>query len=281
MVNPQRMGRGGRIKGYVCAALVAALAAGALTAANAGPARLLPDLRPLPPETVVGPVTAVMYPAAVEPPLVVDGCYADERVRKDARRCLRFDGIVGNFGEGAFELAYVRRKGAGVAAIQRVYASDGSHADRYAIDSEFHPTHAHFHVRDFYVARLWVADPDGRRGGRAPVARGDKNGFCPQDSDRLDGGSRDGRRYTCLLDGPDGTRALQVVGISPGWRDVYPADLPDQFVEITGVPDGRYVLELEIDPNDVFVEADDDNRVCTLLELHGDEVDVVEPEVVC
>lgn len=274
---------GGAARGSIVAVLAAAVTVGVLSGAGAAPpVRVLPDLRPLPPETVVGPVTEVMFPTAVEAPLVVDGCYTDERVRKNARRCLRFDGIVGNVGDGAFELAYVRHTKKGVAAIQRVFNSDGSYADRYAIDSEFHATHAHFHVRDFYVARLWSAAPSGARTGRDPVAHGDKNGFCPQDSGRIDGGTDDDRRYTCLLDGPDGTRALQVVGISAGWRDVYPADLPDQFVEITGVPDGRYVLELELDPNDVFVEADEtNNTVCTLIELNGREVEIVEPEVVC
>lgn len=272
-----------KLRAAFCAAAIAVPIGGSLTSAGAVPDRVLPDLRPLPPETVMGPGTALMGPVlAVDAPVVVEGCYADERVRKQARRCLRFDGIIGNFGEGAFELAYVWRKGSPIAAVQRVYSPDGSYADRYAIDSEFHPTHAHFHVRDFYVARLWAAGPDGARSGTTPVARGDKNGFCPQDSDPIAGDAQEGRRYTCLMDGPDGTRALQVVGISSGWRDVYPADLPDQFVEITGVPDGRYVLELEIDPDDVFVEANDrNNRVCTLLELAGTEAEVLDSEVAC
>ena len=57
---------------------------------------------------------------------------------------------------------------------------------------------------------------------------------------------------------------------------------PDQFVEITGVPDGRYVLEIEIDPNDVFVEANDtNNSVCTVLQLTGTEASIIEPSVFC
>ncbi len=263
--------------GALCfAATAAGIAQGA-----ARPARTLPDLVALPPEEVSGPVTTVMYSAAVDAPVVVDGCYADERVRKSAKRCLRFDGIVGNTGHGPFELAYMFRKYEAVSAVQRVYNADGTFSDRFAIESEFHPTHAHFHVKDFYVVRLWQADAAGRRLGTEPIARGDKSGFCPQDSGPVEGDDSSGRRYTCILDGPDGSR-LQVVGISAGWRDVYPFDLPDQFVEVTGVPDGRYVLEIEIDPNDVFVESDDaNNRVCTLISLDGMDAAIVEPRVPC
>lgn len=247
------------------------------------PVRALPDLVALPPEGVSGPTTTLMFSTmSVDAPVVVDGCYADERVRKGAERCLRFDGIVGNTGDGAFELAYTHVKGRGISAVQRVYHRDGTFADRFAIPSEFHPTHAHFHVKDFYVARLWQTDATGRRLGGEPVARGDKNGFCPQDSDPLeDDGSSPGPHYTCLVDGPHGAR-LQVVGISAGWRDVYPFELPDQYVEITGVPDGRYVLEIELDPDDVFVESDDSNNtVCTVLELAGSAASIVEPSVPC
>ena len=79
-------------------------------------------------------------------------------------------------------------------------------------------------------------------------------------------------RYSCLMDQEPsaGPGSLQVVGISAGWMDIYGAALPDQFVEITGVPDGTYVLEIELDPNNVFKESvETDNKVCTLLELRG------------
>lgn len=264
-------------------ALCLAASGSAIAGSAPRPVRALPDLVAVPPEGVSGPTTTFMFPLpSVDAPVVVDGCYADERVRKGAERCLRFDGIVGNTGEGAFEIAYVHRKGDGISAVQRVFYEDGTFADRFAIPSEFHPTHAHFHVKDFYVARLWQTDHTGRRLGSRPVARGDKSGFCPQDSDPLEAnGSPQQPHYTCMVDGPDGTR-LQVVGISAGWRDVYPYELPDQYVEITDVPDGRYVLEIELDPDDVFVEEDDSNNtVCTVVQLARSEASIVEPSVPC
>lgn len=276
----------GGTKRALAALLLAALASTVLAggAQGAGPARILPDLTPQPPEEVIGPGTRVSYGLAVDAPLIVDGCYPEERVRKRASRCLRFDTIVGNVGEGAFELAYSVHKTEVVAAVQRIYRTDGSFGDRFAVASEFHPTHAHFHVRDFYTSRLWKAGRKGERVGDDPVARGDKNGFCPEDSrpvsDTPDDASR--RRYSCFFRDEPAQRGFQVVGISAGWVDVYTASLPDQFVEITGVPDGRYVLELELDPHDVFVEADESNNtICVLVALAGREAEIVEPKVPC
>jgi Lysyl oxidase len=35
--------------------------------------------------------------------------------------------------------------------------------------------------------------------------------------------------------------------------------LPGQYIEVTGVPDGDYVLETIVDPDDKILESDDDN----------------------
>lgn len=250
------------------------------------PGALLPDLVPLPPFEVIGPGTEFMIPLGVDAPLIVDGCYLDERVRKGAKRCLRFDSIVGNVGEGAFELAYAARATGrpprGAVALQRIFNSDGSYTDRFAVRTELHPTHAHFHVQDFYVASLWRATEGGVRLPGAAVANGDKNGFCPEDSARIDG-EEGHRTYSCFTAAePEGDRALQVVGVSSEWMDVYTASLPDQYVEISGVRDGHYLLELELDPHDVFREADEHNNVlCVHIQLEGVQAQIVQPEVPC
>lgn len=269
----------------IVAACLAALAALAASTAAAGtaPERVLPDLVPQSPYELIGPVTTFSLTFGVDAPLIVDGCYPEERVRKGAERCLRFDTIVGNVGEGAFELAYGLRKGKPVGAMQRIYRRDGSFEDRFAVRSDFHPTHAHFHVDGFYVSRLWKAGPDGARLGEAPVARGDKNGFCPEDSEPVEGRPDDGQRhYSCFTPDEPSQRGFQVVGVSAGWQDVYTASLPDQFVEITGVPDGQYVLEIELDPHDVFVESDDSNNtICLMVALEGSAAEIVTPDVPC
>jgi hypothetical protein len=275
-----RKGTRGRWAVLAVAVCLAGSAPAAGSPPPSTPEALLPDLVPLPPVEVVGPSTQVLGGFGADV-VAVDGCYPDERVRKGARRCLRFDAIVGNVGEGAFELAYHPRT-TKVAAVQRVFNRDGSYVDRFAVRSELHPTHAHFHVQDFYLARLWRSNSAGQLLGSEPVARGDKNGFCPEDTETIGGEPARGT-YSCFTpDEPDGDRGFQVVGISAGWMDVYPAGLPDQFVEITGVPDGDYVFELELDPHDVFREADDtNNKVCVHVVLEGSEARIVTSRVSC
>ncbi|MDQ3981995.1 MAG: lysyl oxidase family protein [Actinomycetota bacterium] len=234
------------------------------------PALLLPNLVPLPPSTLVGPFTGVLdsfgyaYPA----PVVVNGCLPDETARRSALRCLRYDTAAANQGRGPLEIAY-RVEPPATNAYQVIHRTDGTSVDRFAVASEFHPTHAHFHFESFYVTRLWKY-ANGRRVGAKPVTSGNKSGFCPEDS----GGGNGERTYGCLTDyrmGPAGPE--QVVGISAGWYDTYRVHLPDQYLEITGVPDGRYLLEVELDPDDNVAESNErDNEVCVLLSLKGDDV---------
>jgi hypothetical protein len=47
-----------------------------------------------------------------------------------------------------------------------------------------------------------------------------------------------------------------VLWISPGWSDVYPAGLACQWVDITDVQDGDYQLRVRVNDNDVFEEDD-------------------------
>jgi hypothetical protein len=262
------------------AALLLLLALGQGSAAARSSA-LLPDLVPLHPEQIIGPETGMTpdFGLGNAASLMVNGCFPDETSRKLALRCLRFDSRVGNVGAGPLEIEY-RPDGAGFSAYQRIYRPGGNVDERKATATSYHPTHAHFHVDGFYVARLWQATArGGPRRSRPPVALGDKSGFCPEDSHRLDGGKGD-RTYSCF--GLTGHVPTAFVGISPGWMDVYGAHLPDQYIEISDVADGRYVLELEIDPNDVLMESNEtNNRVCSLIELKGTAAKMLDLEVPC
>lgn len=229
------------------------------------PRPLLPNLTPLPPATLIGPTTGALdsfgyaYPA----PVVVNGCLPDETARNGALRCLRFETAVANTGQGPLEVAY-RVEPPDTNAYQVIHHAGGTTSARFAVASEFHPTHAHFHFKDFYVTRLY------KLGSSKPVTSGSKSGFCPEDS----GG--DQRNYSCLTEyrmGPAGPE--QVVGISAGSYDTYRVHLPDQYLEITDVPDGRYVLEIELDPDDNVAESNErDNKVCVTIRLTGDQAEL-------
>lgn len=244
---------------------------------------LAPDLTPFAPEEIVGPETRFMTTLGVDAPLMIEGCFTDERIRKGAQRCLRFDGIVANTGAGPLELAYGPNTSEGsMMARQRLFYSDGSFEDRDATRTEYHPTHLHFHIDDFYIAELWKVSKRGRLKGLEPVTASDKNGFCPEDSESIEEQELEPRHYSCFTEDERGWGPHQVVGISAGWKDIYGWMLPDQFVEISGVPDGLYGLKLQLDPNDVFVEADEDNNtVCVVLSLQGAKAVLTDPLLTC
>lgn len=67
-----------------------------------------------------------------------------------------------------------------------------------------------------------------------------------------------------------------VNGISVGWADVYNWFLADQYIEISGVPDGTYVLETLANPSHTVHETTlDDNAARVLIRLQGDTVELV------
>jgi hypothetical protein len=51
-----------------------------------------------------------------------------------------------------------------------------------------------------------------------------------------------------------------VQGITNGWADVYNWYLPDQYMEVTGLPDGDYILETIADPDNLLRETNESNN---------------------
>jgi hypothetical protein len=213
-------------------------------------------------------------------------CYPEEVAEQGARRCLRFDQIIANHGEGPFELRY-RMEGLATdqQLRQRLYSSDGSFADVKVDTYEFHPTHAHFHYKSFGQAFLYRARSDG---SLQKVRESAKNGFClidventrfGTDADRPHRGEAPRTYYFPRCNAPterDATGAAMVNGISPGWADVYNWFLADQYIEISGVPDGLYVLETVANPAQTVHETTlNDNAARVLIHLRGDTVELV------
>jgi hypothetical protein len=238
---------------------------------------LLPDLTVLPQRNArFGPQQQIAWPS--EKYQWIGGCLAEEFSEEGARRCLRFDQSIANAGRGAMELRYsLRDAGTDQLMYQRIHRSDGSVRERAADRYELHPTHLHFHYTSFALSRLWRADAKGRRVGTAPVREGNKNGFCLIDVENFGFDGKGDAAHTYLGDGcadPDAlTLADLTHGISPGWSDLYNWFLPGQYIEITGVPDGRYLLETIADPRNTIVESDETNNVTSVIvDIHGQEV---------
>ena len=107
----------------------------------------------------------------------------------------------------------------------------------------FDPCHNHYHYYGFAEYRL-------RDTNYNLVTLGKKIGFCLEDVLQWDPTARTNRLYDCNYQ-----------GIQAGWADVYAAGLPCQYIDITGVPPGDYVLRLAINPAGLLPEADTNNNV--------------------
>jgi hypothetical protein len=151
-------------------------------------------------------------------------------------------------------------------ARQLIRRSDGTTAVgrrigtmRYVTD----PTHSHWHLMRFQRYEL-----RGLRGRL--VAPGRKVGFCLTDSSR-DAGDEDlpGERAepTYRQDcGPRRPDLLQVAeGISIGWMDVYAPLREGQYVDITDVRSGRYVLVHRVNVSRRIRERKRSNNASSLL----------------
>lgn len=126
-----------------------------------------------------------------------------------------------------------------------------------------HPGHGHWHFDA--MAAYSLRDPGT---DRALAAR-DKVSFCLRDNRRVPGQrARAGREHF----GECGRDSRQ--GISPGWVDVYSADLDGQWLRVPPRLDDRVVcLDLEADPHGLLAETDEtDNATSIAIRIDGGAV---------
>jgi hypothetical protein len=122
---------------------------------------------------------------------------------------------------------------------------------------QYSTCHEHYHFLGYAEYRLV-----DEKGGQ--VAAGRKQAFCLLDTARFldDDSVAEGPKYGCNNQ-----------GIQRGWADVYEADLPCQFIDVTDVPDGAYTLEIELNAERTLLEKDFDNNVVSIpVELGSAEL---------
>jgi hypothetical protein len=255
-----------------------------------GPAReLLPDLVVLPPLDVgiPGTFTNVLGFGPPANPVTdaagLRGCDAWENAEQRARKCLRLTNSLGNLGEGFLEVHLTFQEGVKALAgqgqfVQRIHSTDGSFEDAPVAGAAFHPTHAHFHYQDLAVFTLYSYDLATHARGEE-VAQTGKSGFCFYDMglvlpDHV--GTTPplmADEANCFLDPEEDW----VTGVSPGWFDRYWTTLSDQYVEVTGLPDGIYELVSTANGAETLIEANyDNNSSGAILEISGNDVTVIE-----
>lgn len=193
---------------------------------------------------------------------------------ENGRRLLRFSTTIVNIGEGPFE---VRGQRASVAdtlmpVIHRIYDASGAWRD-VAIASVLEYSgdgHDHWHIRALQVSELLTADGTS-------LVRGSKQGFCFWDN----------AGYRLTLPGAPQTAVYRragcghhheitvAMGLSIGWGDTYSYSLANQYVDVTGVADGRYRLVVTADPDNWFEETVEDNNLTWVdLEIVNGGLDV-------
>lgn len=104
--------------------------------------------------------------------------------------------------------------------------------------------HGHYHFEAFAQTTLLDTNHNPVLLDTNVVA-GRKVGFCIQDSARWQPTAPPGRKYDCSN-----------MGLQAGWTDIYSRELPCQFVDITGLPAGTYLLQLTVNPDGLLEESD-------------------------
>ncbi len=240
----------------VGAVLLAALVAGAgIAAAVIEPARapqqtgvLLPDL------DIGAPVGLIVEDAS-------------EGGRHRFR--LGFVSAAGNIGTGPLIVHGGRASLAAteMVADQALALADGGTTIQEGVGTLVYvasPTHEHWHLLHFMSYELRRADDF------ALVRPDQKTGFCLGDRFNLDPatqlpGEPTERVYNTNC-GP-GDRSLLGIeeGISVGWGDVYEAWRDAQYVSLTGLPAGRYLLVHRVNPGRRLAESRYGNNASSVL----------------
>lgn len=177
---------------------------------------------------------------------------------ENERRVLRFSTTIVNIGSGPFEVLGSREDTSVelMDSTQRIYHTGGGYRDIgtpakmvFAGDG-----HTHWHLKDLETYELFQLDNNNR------VAVGNKVGYCFFDNIEfmlnLPGAPANPVYLSC-----GGMRSLSIVtGLSVGWGDKYPAALPGQDLDITGLPAGVYRLLITSDQANLFLESNENNN---------------------
>ncbi|XP_061457933.1 protein-lysine 6-oxidase-like [Rhineura floridana] len=109
---------------------------------------------------------------------------------------------------------------------------------------EWHSCHNHYHSMDAF-SNYDLLDAISQK----KVAEGHKASFCLEDT-TCDAGVR--RRYACTA---------HTQGLGPGCYDTYDARIDCQWIDITDVPPGNYILKVTVNPDYLVSESDFTNNV--------------------
>jgi hypothetical protein len=189
-----------------------------------------------------------------------------ERTRS-GRRLLRMRNSIVNVGSGPAEL-FAQRVGPREMDARQVIADAAGGRRRFDTGAEVYYTSVPARGGDYWkmddAARfeLWALFPDGRRAGLVRI--GPKLRYCLRDLTRVGTpgpGSPVPARRVFGACNQSAVKTEVTLGTSVGWADVYPNDYPGNFIEITGLPAGCYVVVHRADPDHRIIEISEANNV--------------------
>lgn len=190
---------------------------------------------------------------------------------RSGRTFLRFNNSIINLGPGPLELFGrdaeivdhrdypIEGHEAGphqhVSIYQRITDADGNVLiEPFVGELIHHNQHAHWHLESFSTYEVWAISPQGVTYNL--VGANSKVSYCVTDlrpaGPELGFETRPKAGYLSC------SGMLQ--GLTQGWIDTYVSGLARQWVEISGVKDGNYVLRSIVDPEDRIRETDDSNN---------------------
>jgi hypothetical protein len=197
-------------------------------------------------------------------------------------RQLRFTHITADVGAGPFEIDPHYDPRTGISTFtQRLYRSTGPGTwapartvPLAAVGTWMPPSDYHFPLTRFTLNKT---GPAGSLG--AVVAVSPKVDYCITGDTMVTGVPHTpGQTFISPGNCEDPTQPL---GWSVGWGDEYDQTDAGQPIDLTGVPDGTYILRATVDPYHVFRESSTANDVIdTTLRIEGTQVTVLSQRVV-
>lgn len=198
------------------------------------------------------------------------------------KKLLKFPAVTANIGDGPLEIRGVRSTSSSTdwVGTQFVRNTDGSTTTLPPSPSATFvfggDGHNHWHIKDFDSYELLNSSG-------TVLEVGEKHGFCFEDNTSYrnwPGSSAHPASpanpvyvppAVCSVGQPQATNILH--GLSVGWSDTYPATLPDQAIDITGIPNGDYTVKVTADWQHLWAETNENNNSATAkIRINGSSV---------
>jgi hypothetical protein len=218
-------------------------------------------------------------PAAALPDLVALPAWSIQTLSRKSHDYLAFAATEWNAGPGVLDVeGFRRRNDAEMDAFQYFVVGGEAVARAPAGSMEYHAEHHHWHFEQFTQYSLI-----GASSGDVQISG--KQSWCLANTDAIDL-TRPGANWLASWTGDLFTQCGSQSAIwirevlDVGWGDTYGQYLPGQAFDITDVPNGRYVIRVEVNPDGLLHETTTANnvqdRVIKLRGTPGNRTAIVE-----